>query len=190
MTGLKWEIVLSASVESLKIVIGVWWVSKVLFPAVSWPTKIAHSSASMTYLFLPRKTLLFSHLLRFLSFQQAATPAFPWLSFDPSTQMTCPARYFFASSNAFFLASMTMSLLKLISKLGLGTGYTPSAGSMEWLLATCWANKWPKSLGFVFSAHIRVSSGCSPGCEFSSPSLRLIGRMWFVGWQSGRVSSR
>ena len=33
----------------------------------------------------------------------------------------------------------------------------------------------------MLSTHVRVSSGCSPGCELSSPSLKLIGKMCLVG---------
>lgn len=103
MRTLNWLRVLSASLESLKIVTAVSGLCSVIFPAMSSLVAIAHNSASMISLFMPRKILLFFQLSsRSLSFQHTAAAAFPWLNLDPSTNNTWPVRGFFASSTAFF----------------------------------------------------------------------------------------
>lgn len=136
MRILNWPRVLSASLELLKIVTAVSGPCSVIFPAMSSPVAIAHNSASIISLFMPRKILLFFQLSsRSLSFQHTAAAAFPWLSLDPSTYNSWPIRCFFASSTAFFFFSITISLKPALGPR-LRTGFTPYVGSKALLLAT------------------------------------------------------
>ena len=82
---LNWPRVLSASIESLQIVIAVLGLFSVIFLIMSSPVAITHNFASIIFLFMPRKILIFFQLSsRFLSFKHIAANTFSWLSLNLS----------------------------------------------------------------------------------------------------------
>ena len=154
---------LSAFCDSQKIVVGIPLVFSVFFAAISRAFKIAHSSVSRISLFFLRKIPFSVHRLSLFSFQHTAAPTGPFSSFDPSVHITRPARSFFASSTAFSFASIITSPLNPIPDFIISTGFTPSAGSIECPIVICQANHCPYEVGRVFSVHMKVFFGNSPG---------------------------
>lgn len=69
-------------------------------------------------------------------------------------------------------------------------GFVPSAGSILNPTDTCWARCWPRVLTRWVVAQVESHSGWSPGWAFPSPVRRVIGRISFVGIESGRLRIR
>lgn len=162
----------------------------VIFLAMSSPSAIAHNSSLRISLFFPRKTIVLFHLLDTLFFQEIAAPTFFWSNFDPLNYNTTLVWYLLTFWTAIFFSSTIIVLLNPLVSPSLLIEVTPSTGSIILEHAIFWTRKWVNSRGFTFSVYIRVSSGCSPGCEFLSSFFKLTAKISFIRWWSSNVNNQ
>lgn len=151
---------------------------------------IPHISASSISLFLPRVTFCLRHPLSCpFSLQTTAAPIPPWSNFDRSHHSVKLASSCLAIWMALLLSSTRTFPGNTHNDMA-EIGSVTSAGSILNPTDTCWARCWPRVLTRWVVAQVESHSGWSPGWAFQSPVRRVIGRISFVGIDSGRLRIR
>ncbi len=132
----SWEvresaIALNAFCESQKIFIGVFPILSV-FLVTSQVSKITHNNASSISLIFPKNIPFFFPLINLFAFQQKATVAWSWSSFDPSVYRTTFVPFFLAFSIISFLFLIMIFALSNQWDSIFSTGPIPLTDSICW----------------------------------------------------------